>query len=87
MEILLQNPSRRVTYAPDYDRDEDCTKIFHEIYEDGKLIASVDFTPYAEMSAVDLRLWFHLGCPNRAYFGLRSPIRSVHLHNFTTFRK
>lgn len=45
--------------------EEDNRKIFHSVYKHGKLVKSIDFTPYRQMSFTDFMNYIDLGMPSR----------------------
>ncbi len=56
--------------------DEDCDKMWHDVYlPDGKR-TFVDWSPYLPFTESDLELWVQCGMPKREDLGLRGPIRT-----------
>lgn len=54
-------------YDPQDDREEDNTKIFHDVYSagTGRQVSTMDWSPYSTPTAEEFKLWVELGMPTR----------------------
>jgi hypothetical protein len=64
------------------DVEEDSIKISHDIVRPDGSRTFVHFTPYANMTENDLRLWVELGEPGRIEYGCGS----ANLDSFSLFK-
>lgn len=61
-----------IYYAPCVDQEDDVSKIWHDFRDcETSTYAnlSMDWSPYNDPSANDIKMWFTLGCPDRRTIG------------------
>jgi hypothetical protein len=68
------------------EQDEDVTKMIHSIIDaqTKKVLKTIDWSPYSEITRKELELYIELGCPNRIGF---CPLNGEDLQKIKDFKE
>jgi len=78
MPRIFQYNGQDVTLQHTEDREDDCTKLWHELVNsEGRVVHDIDWSPYGHIPEEAVELYLKLGCPTRRGIG---PLNMEDLH-------